>query len=109
MAKDLTAALARLTDEASGTTSRMDKALPGGVPAPDIPARVGIGRPKISGSGSGIASPLTETAFANRTHWANISITSTDGLITIVMAPIKQMSFTDANNVPLIIDYKQPT
>ena len=108
MAKDLTAALARLTEEAAGTTTLSAKVLPSGTPAPEIPPRIGFAAPKYS-TGDGIASPLTETAYADRTYWADKTITSTDGLITIVIAPIKQMKFTDANNQVVVFDYKQPT
>jgi len=109
MAKDLTAALARLTEEAAGTTTLSAKVLPSAKTATEIPPRVGSAGPKYSTAGGGIASPLTETAFADRTYWADKTITSTDGLIVIVIAPIKQMKFTDANDQSVVFDYKQPT
>lgn len=108
MAKDLTAALARLTEEASGTTTLSAKVLQDAKTATEIPPRVGFARPKYSTAG-GIASPLTETAYADRTYWSDKTITSTDGLITIVIAPIKKMKFADANNQVVVFDYKQPT
>ena len=109
MAKDLTAALDRLTKEAAGTTTRTDKVLNSGREATPIPARVGSAGPKYGdGANGGIASPLTETAYADRTFWTGKTITSTDGLITIAISPIKQMTFKDANNEEVIFDYKEP-
>lgn len=109
MTKDLTEALARLTDEAAGTTSRADKLLTAGRQAVAIPARVGQAFPRLGNEKSGIASPLTETSYSARTYWTDKTITSTDGLITIAIAPIKQMTFTDANNQEVKFDFKQPT
>jgi len=109
MAKDLTAALARLTEEAAGTTTLSAKALPGAKTATEIPPRVGSASPKYATGGGGIASPLTETAYANRTYHAAKTITSTDGLLTWQVDPIHHIFFTDNNNSPVEIIYKEPT
>lgn len=45
MAKDLTEALAALTEAASGKTSRVDKSLPDPRIPPAIPARTGASKP----------------------------------------------------------------
>lgn len=110
MAKDLTEALHRLTQEAIGQTTRDDKALPAAKAVNQIPERVGSAGPvaKVS-SGGGIASPLIETTYASRQYWPEVNITSTDGFITFALSPIKQIGFTDANGDAVQIQYKQPT
>lgn len=109
MAKDLTDALHQLTEEAAGRTTRKDNSLPAGRGTNAIPDRVGSAKPVAKpSSGGGIASPLTETTYASRTYWANVTITSTDGFITLALAPIKRVNFTDANGNAVAIDYKSP-
>lgn len=71
MAKDLTAALHALTEQAQGQTTRLDKALPAVKPAPGIPARTGASGPVGTGSGG--------TGF---TLGGEKTVTSTDGLLT---------------------------
>lgn len=108
MAKDLTAALQAMTDEANGQTSRIDKALPAAKTATSIPSRTGSAFPKKTGGG-GIASPLVETAFTDRNYWPVVSMTSTDGLLTWEVDPIKKVFFNDAQGNGVEIDYAQPT
>lgn len=107
MAKDLTEALRQMTEGGVGQTSRVDKTLPAANEAPAIPARSGSSGPK-AGKGGSIASPLTETAYADRTYHSPKTITSTDGLITWEVDPIKDVFFTDANGMPVQIVYKSP-
>lgn len=107
MSKDLSAALQKLTADAAGKTTRKDKVLSSGKSTNAIPDRVGSAGPAAS-TGGGIASPLTETNYSDRTYWTDVNITSTDGFITFVHSPIKQMSFTDANGDNVVIDYKSP-
>jgi hypothetical protein len=110
MAKDLTEALRQLTEGGSGQTSRIDKTLPAARVAPTIPARTGSSPPLATKSNAGsIASPLVETAYSGRNYWASKTITSTDGLITWQVEPIKKMFFTDANSNTVEIDYAEPT
>ncbi len=109
MSKDLTAALDALTREAAGQTSRVDKSLPAAPVAPAIPARSGTGKPAPVASGTGaIASPLTETAFADRTWWASRNKTSTDGLFTLAHTPLKSIKFADANTAEVVINFADP-
>lgn len=108
MAKDLTAALQAMTEDAAGQTSRVDKTLPAVKTATSIPARTGSSGPKSTGGGS-IASPLTETAYASRTYHSPMTITSTDGLLTWEVDPIKQVFFTDATGNAVEIEYAAPT
>lgn len=105
MAKDLTEALQALTERASGQTSRVDKALPARPNAPAIPARTGAAGPLATGSGAGIASPLTETAFADREFYAT-GWKTTDGLFTL--PAIKKIKFLDANSQEVVFDFKSP-
>lgn len=104
MAKDLTEALRSLT-EASGQTSRVDKALPERPNPPAIPARTGSAGPVATPGAGGIASPLTETDFADREFYAT-GWKTTDGLFT--MPAIKKIKFLDANSQEVVFDFKEP-
>lgn len=109
MAKDLTEALRQLTEGGAGQTSRTDKTLPPAAIKSDILPRTGSSPPIVkSYGGESIASPLTETAYADRTYHASKTITSSDGLITWVVDPIKEVSFKDANDASVKIIYKSP-
>jgi len=71
MAKDLTAALHALTEQANGQTTRVDKSLPAVKVAPPIPERVGSSG-IISGAGGGVGFALN----------GEKTVSSTDGLLT---------------------------
>jgi hypothetical protein len=107
VAKDLTEAMRQLTEGGAGQTSRTNKTLPASNAAPAIPARSGSSGPKSSSSGS-IASPLTETAYADRTYHAAKTISSTDGLLTWEVEPINKVYFTDLNGAPVEMIYQSP-
>ena len=107
MAKDLTEALRQLTEGGAGQTSRTDKTLPATRAAPAIPARTGSSGPK-AGAGGTIASPLTETAYANRSYHSPKTITSTDGLLTWEVEPIHHIYFTDLNGSAVEMIYDTP-
>ncbi len=109
MAKDLTEALRQLTEAGAGQTSRVDKTLPAAAAKPDIPARTGSSPPLARGSGGSIASPLSEADYTARNYWAAQTITSTDGLLTWEVEPIKKIFFTDANSNLVEFDYAEPT
>ena len=104
MAKDLTEALRSLTESGAGQTSRVDKALPSRPNPPAIPARTGAAGP-VANPASGIASPLTETAFADREFYEG-GWKTTDGLFTL--PAIKKLKFLDANNAEVVLDFKSP-
>lgn len=59
-------------------------------------------------TGGGIASPLTETAFADRTYHPQTVLTTSDGFLSIVLRPLNKVKFTDANGDPVEIIYKAP-
>jgi len=107
MAKDLTAALQALTEEARGQTSRIDRALPAVAPASAIPARSGTALP-TAGAGQGIASPLTEADYALREWHPEKNITSTDGIFTLKLKPIKKLIMTDALGGVVVFNYLSP-
>lgn len=72
MAKDLSAALQALTEEAQGMTSRVNKRLPAAKNATEIPDRIGISGP-ISASATGNYLTLK----------GEKTIATSDGLFTI--------------------------
>lgn len=104
MGKDLTEALQALTEKAPNQTSRVDKALPARPNPPAIPARSGSAGP-VATPGAGIASPLTETAFADREFYAT-GWKTTDSLFTL--PAIKKIKFLDANSQEVVFDFKSP-
>jgi hypothetical protein len=107
MAKDLTAALHALTQQAQGQTSRQDKMLPSAKDATTIPERSGAsGLIQSPGSGGAIVSPLTETLYTERTFHDVRQYKSTDGIFVIELRPVKSINFKDAADIPLVIEFK---
>lgn len=104
MAKDLTAALQALTDQAAGLTTRQDKALPAAISATAIPERTGSSGP-VAGTSGGIASPLTEKNFTKREFHA-AGWKSTDGLFKL--PAIKKVVMTDAVGAEVVFVYAAP-
>lgn len=82
-------------------------------PATPIPASRGVGRPapgnSSSSGGAGIASPLTEKAYADRTYHSAKTITSSDGIFTLVVNPAKKLIFYDANGEKVEVIFQAPT
>lgn len=107
MAKDLTEALAALTEGASGSTTRKEKSLTPKKSPDEIPSRTAAPSGKTT-NGKGIASPLTETAYSERLWHPEKTSVSTDGIWVVRMKPIKQMRFTDANDNVAVFDFKEP-
>lgn len=68
-------------------------------------AKSGFGTSQ-SKSGSGIASPLTETNYADRTFHTTFTMSSTDGLFVLELRRVKSMNFLDANNKALTLEFK---
>lgn len=103
--KDLTDALAALTEAASA--SKLDPMpVRGAIPAAKSAAVLGGAAPKSTGGG--VASPLVEMSYAARQYHADKTLTSTDGMVTLVWSPLYQLSLTDANNNPVIIRLDMP-
>lgn len=102
-AKDLTEALDKLMKSGTSAPAEVPSMNARGA-APEVKASALLG-----GSGSGgIASPLVETAYANRTFHATVNITSTDGLFTLKIKPVKEVKFLDSNLRPVTIEFKSP-
>lgn len=108
MAKDLTAALHALTEEANGQSSRKDTVLPPAKPVAPIPERVGQSANTPSAGTGGIASPLVETAYADRTWHANTALLTTDGVFALLVRRVKTVNYEDARRAPVVIENKAP-
>lgn len=65
--------------------------------------------PSAGGGGQGIASPLTEMSYAAREFHAERNITSTDGLVTIKLKPVKSITFSDATGNSAKLIFADPT
>lgn len=60
-------------------------------------------------NGGGVASPLTETAYADRTFHTEYEIYSSDGLFSLKIKPVASMKFIDANSETVILNFKAKT
>lgn len=60
-----------------------------------------------SGTGSGIASPLTEDDNT-RTYYSSTELQSSDGLFIMEILNIKSASFSDANGNAVTVNYDDP-
>ena len=58
--------------------------------------------------GVGIASPLTEADYATREYWAEKTITSSDGLLSFRIKPIKKIIQTDDNYSEVVQLFAEP-
>jgi hypothetical protein len=105
MARDLTEALRALTESGIGKSSRRDTRLPAAPEPPAIPARTGKAGPTSAPGAGGIASPLTETDFADREFYAT-GWTTADGLFTL--PAIKTLKMRDANDQEVVFEFKEP-
>lgn len=86
--------------------------LPPVEPRGGVPATTGRGTytaPAGGSSTAGIASPLTETNYGDREYWAEKTITSSDGLLSFRLRPIKSISQTDANGAPVVQLFANPS
>lgn len=86
--------------------------LPQVEPRGGVPATKGRGTytaPAGGSSTAGIASPLTETNYGDREYWAEKTITSSDGLLSFRLRPIKSISQTDANGGPVVQLFADPS
>jgi hypothetical protein len=59
-------------------------------------------------TGGGIASPITEIKYSDRTYWDDITITSSDGLLSFRVKPIKQIEQVDANADEVVQIFANP-
>ncbi len=58
--------------------------------------------------GVGIASPLTEADYDTREYWAEKTITSSDGLLSFRIKPIKKIIQTDDNYSEVVQLFADP-
>ena len=80
------------------------------------PAAVGTGTYKApAATGGGIASPLTEKTkvvdaktLPDRDYWPSMLLTTSDGLLTFEVKPLKAWKFTDADDNPVQMNIAKP-
>jgi len=96
MAKDLTADL----DSLMRALRDQDDNAP--LPAPK--ARGAFPSTSASGveaapksTGGGAVGDLTETAYADRTFWSDLVLTSSDGIFSLQIKQLKRIQMTDSN------------
>lgn len=102
----------------SGTTARRSGALRSVEPRGGVPsstARVDYTPPANTGGGGGIASPLDEqtriedgAVVPDRERWPEQTVSSTDGLLSFTIRPIKKTNFRDANNAEEVRNWAEP-
>ncbi len=90
--------------------TRENKTLPSAPSAAEIPARTGSSARVATGTGTGtIGALLVETAYADRTFHDAVNISSTDGLFTLKILPVKTVKFADTSANIVVLEYKAPT
>lgn len=104
--RDLTEALHSLTMQANAEKRERMKAR-GAAQSSESAAL--LDNPAKSSSGGGIASPLIEQAYADRTFHADVTLTSADGLFSIKIKPVDKVVMIDANGASCEFQYKAPT
>lgn len=94
---------------------RQRKSLPSIDSVGALPARRGSGvySAPAASSGAGIASPLLEGASGDgpslaREYYAGVTLTSSDGLISLDVEPLKKLTMRDANGSPVVMEFAQP-
>lgn len=102
-AKDLTEALAALTEQANQAKREAMK------PRGAAPAATSAATLPGSASGAGGVSNMTETAYADRTWHDAVILPSTDGILFARLVPVKTIKFNDASGTPYTFEFKAPT
>lgn len=93
---------------------RKRQALPPVAPRGALPTQRGRAdykAPAAATGGGGIASPLTEVELAgvgDRTYWPAMLQTTTDGLFSFEVRPIKTWKFLDADGNAVLMNIAQP-
>ena len=105
--KDLTEALRALTEQANNRPSVQDAMNARGATGRSV-ASAPLQFVAAGGNGGGIASPLVETGYADRTFHGDTTITSSDGLFTLKIKPVKSIKFKDSLNHDVVIEFKAP-
>lgn len=94
---------------------RQARTLPRVAPVGALPAQrssADYKAPAATGT-AGIASPLIEGAAGEgatlaREYYAGITLTSSDGLISLDVEPLKKLTMRDANGEPVVMEFAQP-
>lgn len=75
----------------------------------------GLWNPAATGTGGGVASPLDEQTkvegadtVPDRDYWPDIVLTSSDGIFTYEVPPVKTLKLKDANEADVIVNLAQP-
>lgn len=105
--KDLTEALRELTQAAIAENAAKIEAMKSRGAAEKSKSSA-VPKSADGGESGGISTPLTETAFADRTYYNPKTSTSTDGIWVVRMRPIKSIKFLDKKENPLTIEFKEP-
>ncbi len=109
--KNITDLINMLAASGAGTGGNIPpRRLPKKPEAPAIPARSGVSGPvpPKTPKPTGIAGPLAETAYADRTWHPEKTVASSDGLFSLRIKPIKSMKFADANGSAVEMTFKSP-
>lgn len=76
---------------------------------PNVGGKRGIGLASATGTGGGIASPLTEEDASKRTYYDEALISSDYDLFAVRVRPIKSMDMVDANGSPVKLQFAEPS
>jgi hypothetical protein len=83
--------------------------LPTPAPAAGIAAQSGFGTPKpnrLQNPGvGGIASPVSEPDYAQRTYYEPEILTSTDGLFSFLVRRVESITMKDANGDEVVFNF----
>lgn len=109
----MTESLLDLKDAANRLVTQPRRRDPLAAPLPRSQIAAGVGfaepqQPAATPSAGGIASPLTETNFTDRTYHPETLLSSSDGIFQFAVKRTKSLKFTDANNRVVRIDLKAP-
>lgn len=64
--------------------------------------------PTSTGTGGGIASPVTETSYAAREFYDSKYITSPDGIFVLEIEPVKKITMLDADGGDFVQVFAEP-
>jgi hypothetical protein len=73
-------------------------------PAP-ILEKTALGQNSAGTASAGIASPLVEQDYAERTWHAAYDLTTTDGVFTFAVEDLAAIQLADANGQPVVIQF----
>jgi hypothetical protein len=77
-------------------------------PAP-IGQAMGAGQDPVAATTAGIASPLTETKYADRLFYNSFNVASSDGLFVFSVSRLKQLKMLDAKGKTVVLKFQDKT